>query len=283
MNAPAQKSPSKPVPEGRYAQLPNGYRIHYLDEGSGPVVVFLHGSGSGACGYSNFKGNYPALVQAGYRVILPDLLGYGYSDKPDDIEYPLSLFIECVKQTLDAIGVSKYTLIGNSLGGAIALGYALEHPQNVEKLVLMAPGGVEDQPDYFKMPAMAFMKEVFMSPEPVTPERLRYFMENALVHDQSVVDDALVAERHALMRMQNPQVVKTMKVPNMTARLPEIRCPALGFWGINEKMMPETGILKLAKGIPNLRMITVPNCGHWVMAEHRDFFNRMVLDFLKNG
>src|SRR3546814_3358914 len=57
--------------------------------------------------YSNFKGNYPALVKAGYRVILPDLIGYGYSDKPDNVEYPLSFFIECVKQTLDAIGVSR--------------------------------------------------------------------------------------------------------------------------------------------------------------------------------
>src|SRR3546814_1500568 len=83
--------------------------------------------------YSNFKGNYPALVKAGYRVILPDLIGYGYSDKPDNVEYPLSFFIECVKQTLDAIGVSHYTLIGNSLGGAIALGFALAHPQNVDR------------------------------------------------------------------------------------------------------------------------------------------------------
>lgn len=274
---------SKPVPEAQYAKLPNGYRIHYLDIGEGPVVVFLHGSGSGACGHSNFKGNYPALVEAGYRVILPDLIGYGYSDKPADVDYPLSLFIECVKQTLDAIGVDNYTLVGNSLGGAIALGYALDHPATVDKLVLMAPGGVEDQPDYFKMPAMAFMKEVFMSPEPVTPQRLRYFMENALVYDKSMIDDQLVAERHALMLMQNPQVVKTMTVPNMSARLPEIRCPALGFWGINEKMMPETGILKLAKGMPNLRMVTVPQCGHWVMVEHRELFNRLVLDFLKNG
>lgn len=276
---------AKPVPEGQYVTLPNGHRIHYLDVGpkSGEVVVFLHGSGSGACGHSNFKHNYPVLAEAGYRVLLPDLLGYGYSDKPDTIEYPLDLFIECVKQTLDAIGVSRCTLVGNSLGGAIALGFTLAHPAMVAKLVLMAPGGVEDQPDYFKMPAMVFMKEVFMSPEPVTPARLRYFLENALVHDKSVVDDELVNERHALMLLQNPQVVKTMKVPNMTERLGEIRCPALGFWGINEKMMPETGILKLAKGIPNLRMITVPNCGHWVQTEHRGLFNRMTLDFLKNG
>lgn len=274
--------PTQPVPEGRYAQLPNGHRIHYLDQGQGPVVVFLHGSGSGACGHSNFKGNYPALVQAGYRVIVPDLIGYGYSDKPDNIEYPLELFIDCVKQTLDQIGVTRYTLIGNSLGGAIALGFTLQHPLNVEKLVLMAPGGVENQADYFTMPGMAMMKEVFMSPVPVTRERMRDFFRKAFVVNPDCVDDELVNERWTLMQLQNPQVVRTMKVPNMTERLGEIRCPALGFWGMNEQMMPESGILKLAKGIPQLRMILVPQCGHWVMIEHRELFNRMTIDFLKN-
>ncbi len=113
------------LPEGHYADLPNGYRIHYLDQGQGPVVVFLHGSGSGASGHSNFSGNYAWLAEQGFRVIVPDLIGYGYSDKPDDAQYHIDFFVECVKQTLDQIGVSRYTLVGNSLGGAIALKYAL--------------------------------------------------------------------------------------------------------------------------------------------------------------
>jgi 4,5:9,10-diseco-3-hydroxy-5,9,17-trioxoandrosta-1(10),2-diene-4-oate hydrolase len=274
---------NKPVPEGKYASLPNGYRIHYLDEGSGPVVVFLHGSGNGACGYSNFKGNYPALVKAGYRVIVPDLIGYGYSDKPDNVEYPLAFFIECVKQTLDLIGVTKYTLVGNSLGGAIALGFALTHPLNVERLVLMAPGGVSDMPEYLAMPGMAAMFQLFGSTEPVTPARMKDFFRKAFVVNPDVVTDELVAERLALMKMQNPQVIKTMKVPNLTERLPEIKTPTLALWGLNENMMPEVGILRLAKGLPNCRMVLVPNCGHWVMMEHRELFNRTVLDFLKNG
>ena len=274
---------SKPVPEGHYVKLPNGHRIHYLDQGKGPVVVWLHGSGSGACGHSNFKGNYPWLAEHGYRNIVIDHIGYGYSDKPDNIEYPIELFVECVKQTLDHIGVSQYTLIGNSLGGAVALRFVVDHPKNVEKLVVMAPGGIENQPDYFLMPAMATMKEVFMSATPVTEERLRYFFEEAMVVDKRFIDDQLVRERFELMKLQNPQVIKTMKVPNMAERLGEIKCPALGFWGMNEKLMPETGILKLAKGVPNMRMILVPKAGHWVMIEHRELFNRMTLDFLKNG
>ena len=279
---------NKPVPEGHYLKLPNGHRIHYLDvgggdQGKGPVLVWLHGSGSGAGGYSNFKGNYPYLAEHGYRNLVIDLLGYGYSDKPDNIEYPIELFVECVKQTLDLIGVEKYTLLGNSLGGAVALRFAVDHPKHVEKLVLLAPGGVENQPDYFLMPAMATMKEVFMSATPVTEERLRYFFEEAMVVDKRFITDELTHERFEMMKLQNPQVIKTMKVPNMADRLGEIKCPALGFWGINEKLMPESGILKLAKGMPRMRMIVVPQAGHWVMIEHRDLFNRMVLDFLKNG
>ena len=110
------------LPEGEYAHCANGYKIHYLDEGEGEVVLFLHGSGPGASGHSNFKGNYPALVNAGYRCIIPDIIGYGFSDKPDDVDHPLSFFVQCIKQTLDCAGIAKCTVVGNSLGGAIAIG-----------------------------------------------------------------------------------------------------------------------------------------------------------------
>ena len=274
---------SKPIPEHQYATLPNGYRIHYLDEGKGPVVVFLHGSGNGASGYSNFKHNYPALVEAGYRVIVPDMIGFGYSDKPDDVEYPLDFFIECMKQLLDVVGIDRYTLVGNSLGGAVALGFALAHPDHVERLVLMAPGGLNDLPDYLAMPGMAMMFGLFNSGEPVTEARMKEFFRKAFVVDPDCVTDELVRERFGIMKLQNPQVIKTMKVPNMTERLGEIGCPALTLWGLNENMMPDSGIMKLAKGLKNGRMVLVPNCGHWVMMEHRELFNRMVLDFLRNG
>lgn len=271
------------IPEANYADLPNGHRIHYIDQGEGPVVVYLHGSGSGASGHSNFKGNYPDLAEQGYRVIVPDLLGYGYSDKPEDIDYHLDVFVACVKQTLDAIGVDRYTLVGNSLGGAIALKFALDYPDHVEKLVLMAPGGIENTPDYFQMPGMAMMKEVFTSTEPVTQERMKDFFIKAFVVDPSVVTDELVAERHATMQLQNPRVVRTMVVPNMEDQLGDLQCPVLVFWGINENMMPETGIMKLAKKCQHVRVILVSECGHWVMLEHREMFNRMTLDFVQHG
>lgn len=273
----------KGMPEGRYADLANGQRIHYQDIGEGPVVVFLHGSGSGASGHSNFKHNYPQLVEQGYRVIVPDHIGYGYSDKPTDVDYHIDFFVECIKQTLDSIGVEKYTLIGNSLGGAIALRYALDYPANVTGLVLMAPGGIEEKPDYFTMPGMQMMKEVFTSSEPITPAKMKAFFTTAFVVDPSCLDDQLVQERWESMQTQNPHVVQTMEVPNMEDELANLQCPILVFWGMNENMMPETGIMKLAKKCNNVRVVLVSECGHWVMLEHKDMFNRMTLDFLQNG
>jgi 4,5:9,10-diseco-3-hydroxy-5,9,17-trioxoandrosta-1(10),2-diene-4-oate hydrolase len=273
------------LPEGRYAQCANGYRMHYLDEGdpAAEVVVFLHGSGPGASGHSNFKGNYPYLVAAGYRCIVPDLVGYGFSDKPDDVDHPLSFFVQCVRQTLDCAGVQRCTLVGNSLGGAVALGLTLEYPQLVEKLVLMAPGGLSELHEYQQMPGMQKMFKVFGSGEPVTPDVMKDLFASGLMHDPRFATDELVAERMQIMQIMNGHVMATMQVPVLTSRLPELECPVLGFWGLEEKMMPENGIMALARNVRHLRLILVSECGHWVMVEHEDMFNRACLDFIRNG
>lgn len=271
------------LPEGHYAECANGYRMHYLDEGAGEVVVFLHGSGPGASGYSNFKGNYPSLVAAGYRCIVPDHIGYGFSDKPDDVDHPLSFFVECITQTLDAAGVERCTLVGNSLGGAVALGIALEHPERVEKLILMAPGGLSELAEYQAMPGMQKVFQVFGSGEAVTPEVMKDLFATGLMYDPKYATDELVAERMQIMQIMNGHVMKTMQVPVLVDRLSEIECPVLGFWGMNERMMPENGILAMAKNLRHLRLILVTECGHWVMVEHEDMFNRACLDFLQNG
>ncbi len=273
------------LPEGRYAQCANGYRIHYLDEGdpAAETVVFLHGSGPGASGYSNFKGNYPSLVAAGYRCIVPDLIGYGFSDKPDDVDHPLAFFVQCVRQTLECAGVERCTVVGNSLGGAIAIGLALECPQLVEKLILMAPGGLSELAEYQQMPGMQKMFRVFGSGEPVTPAVMKDLFATGLMHDPAYATDELVAERMQIMQIMNGHVMATMQIPVLTPRLPELDCPVLGFWGLDEKMMPDNGIMALARNTRHLRLILVSECGHWVMVEHEDMFNRTCLDFIRNG
>ena len=271
------------LPEGKYAGCANGYRIHYLDEGEGDAVVFLHGSGPGASGHSNFKGNYPFLVDAGYRCIVPDHIGYGFSDKPDDRDHPLAFFVECIKQTLDVAEVGQCTIVGNSLGGAVALGLALEFPELVDKLILMAPGGLSELHEYQQMPGMQKVFQVFGSGEPVTPEVMKDLFATGLMHNPDLATDELVEERMQIMQIMNGHVMASMQIPVLVDRLPELDCPVLGFWGMDEKMMPENGIMAMAHNIRHLRLILVTECGHWVMVEHEGMFNRACLDFLQHG
>ena len=271
------------LPEDQYADCANGYRMHYIDQGQGAVVVWLHGSGPGASGHSNFKGNYPVIAEAGYRSIVIDIVGFGFSDKPDDVEYPLSFFVECVQQTLDVIGVDKCTVVGNSLGGAIAIGMALEHPALVEKLILMAPGGLSEMSEYQQMPGMQKMFQVYGSGEALTHEVMKDLFAFGLMHDPQYATDALVRERMQIMAGMNSQVMSSMAIPVLTEQLQKLSCPVLGFWGANERMMPDSGIMAFIKHCPNARFIVQSECGHWVMVEHREMFNRMCLDFLQSG
>jgi 4,5:9,10-diseco-3-hydroxy-5,9,17-trioxoandrosta-1(10),2-diene-4-oate hydrolase len=270
------------LPEENYADCANGYRMHYIDQGQGPTVVFLHGSGPGASGHSNFKGNYSWLAEQGYRCIVVDLVGFGFSDKPDDVAYPLAFFIECVKQTLDVAGVEQCTVVGNSLGGAVAVGMALEYPQLVAKLILMAPGGMSQMEEYGQMAGMQKMFKVYGSGEPITHQVMKDLFAFGLMHDPRFATDELVTERLQVMQTMNGQVMSTMAIPVLVERLTELQCPVLAFWGTNERMMPDSGILALAKNCSNLKMILVSECGHWVMVEHQDMFNRECLAFLNS-
>ncbi len=270
-----------PLPIGQYAQLENGLTLHYLEAGEGPVVIWLHGSGPGASGFSNFKTNYPIFAEAGFRNIILDLPGFGRSSKPEDAFYNLEFFVECLNQFLQATGIERCTLLGNSLGGAIALGQALAHPNSVESLILMAPGGVEERETYFQMEGIVRMVEVF-GQGPMGVEEMRHVMQLQLF-DASELDEELLQERAAVAVLQPANLFSTMLVPNMTERLGELRCPILGFWGSNDRFNPVEGVFKFMDNAPEARFTVLNRCGHWVQVEHTDLFNRTCIDFLQHG
>ena len=270
-----------PLPIGQYAELENGLTLHYLEAGEGPVVIWLHGSGPGASGFSNFKTNYPIFAEAGFRNIVLDLPGFGRSSKPEDAYYNLDFFVECLNQFLEATGIERCTLLGNSLGGAIALGQALAHPDTVERLVLMAPGGVEERETYFQMEGIVRMVEVF-GQGPMGVEEMRQVMQLQL-YDASQLDEELLKERAAVAVLQPANLFSTMMVPNMTERLSELRCPILGFWGSNDRFNPVEGVFKFMDNAPEARFTVLNRCGHWVQVEHTDLFNRTCIDFMQQG
>jgi 4,5:9,10-diseco-3-hydroxy-5,9,17-trioxoandrosta-1(10),2-diene-4-oate hydrolase len=269
-----------PIPEGKYLRKPSGLDIHYHEAGSGTPVVFIHGSGPGASGYSNFKQNYPVFAAAGHRVVVPDLPGYGLSSKPEDAQYTLDFFVAALHEFLTALDIGRCVLLGNSLGGAIAMKYALDHPDAVTKLILMAPGGLEEREVYFRMEGITSMVNAF-SGGVIDTAGMRRLL-SLLLFDPALINDDLLAERVGVCALQPRSVLETMRVPNLTSRLHEITCPVLGFWGVDDLFCPSSGAAKVVANVARSRFITVNRCGHWVQLEHQAMFDRACLDFLLN-
>lgn len=263
---------------GATIRLANGYDIHRHEIGEGPAVVFVHGSGPGASGKSNFRPNLSVFAAAGYRAIAPDLIGYGGSSKPSDVEYTLDFFVDNLVQTLDRLEIERCTLVGNSLGGAISIKIALDQPKRVDKLIMMAPGGIESRETYFAMPAIPKMVAGFTA-EGFDEARMRSILGN-LMYDSSAVTDELVAERYAVARTQPKEVLSTMRVPDLAPRLGELTMPILGFWGLEDGFCPASGANRFLAACPDARFITFSRCGHWVMVERAAEFNRYAIGFL---
>ncbi len=264
-------------------RVTGGHDIVIAEAGpaDGPVVVFVHGSGPGASGRSNFRANAEAFVASGYRVLLPDLIGYGASSKPEGIDYTLQLFTDTLYEALQAHGVTRAVLVGNSLGGGIALQMTLDHPEFAERLILMAPGCVAPREDYFGMPGIAKMVSNFGGPEFDLAEQKRLI--GNLLHPDAHhhITDQLVEERFAVARTQPKDVLVRMRTPDLGPRLGEITRPVFVLWGLNDEFCPESHSRLFLERCPDVRAITFARTGHWLQVERAAEFNRYAIEFLR--
>ena len=266
------------VPEAKYIDIGNDLKIHYHDQGEGTPVIFVHGSGPGASGWSNFKGNYPAMVEAGYRTLVPDLPGYGYSSKPEDAQYTLDFMVAALEGFVEALQLKDCILIGNSMGGAVCIRFSVNNPKLVQKLVLMAPGGLEKREVYMEMEGIQTMMRSFFSKKGLSREGMRKTF-NLQLFDPKHITDEIIEERFQIAETQPKTVISTMRIPNQTEALKEISCPILGFWGMDDKFCPSSGAMTVARECSNTRMILLTECGHWVMVEHAARFNKECIEF----
>jgi 4,5:9,10-diseco-3-hydroxy-5,9,17-trioxoandrosta-1(10),2-diene-4-oate hydrolase len=273
---------ARPVPEGKFAEIGDGLRVHYHEAGPvehAPAVVFLHGSGPGASGWSNFRHNYPVFAEKGFRTLVPDTLGYGYSSKPDNVDYLMDFLVGAVERFLAAVGVEKCAVVGNSHGGAMAMRLALRRPELVTRLVLMAPGGLEERETYMKMEGIRSMMKAFTDPAGITRDSMRRVFQKQLF-DESLVTDELLDERVSIAELQPKRVLTSMQVPNMAADIAGIACPVFALWGVDDKFCPMSGAVTIAKAVKDSRTLLLSQCGHWVMVEKRAIFNDACTRFL---
>lgn len=267
--------------KSNFLTLQCGFEFHYHHIGSGPCILFLHGSGTGASGMTNFRGNYQSFVDQGFSVLIPDLPGYGFSSKPDDVVYSMDFFNEKLIGLLDALNIDDVSLVGNSLGGALALGIAINTPDRVKKLILMAPGGLEDQSEYNNMPGIKKLLGDFLG-GPMNSEKIEGLLK-LFPYDPTIVTQEMIQDRLEILPLMNQQVLATMQIPNLTNRLHEIQAPILSIWGLDDQFIPIKGLATLQMNCQNIRTISFNKCGHWVMIEKADEFNAYCVNFLQNS
>ncbi len=265
--------------------------IFYAEAGEGPVVVLLHGGGPGAFGTSNFSRNIDALA-ASYRVIVPDLPGYGRSTKGVNGEDPFGDLADGIRGLLDALGIEKAHLVGNSYGGACALRLALDTPERVGKLILMGPGGIGTTRG---LPTAGLTQLLnYYGGDGPTLAKLETFIRDYLVYDGKSVPQAVIEARYKssiepdvvanppLRRPSGITAPRTLWRMDFTrdSRLATLQTPTLVIWGADDKVNKPSGAKALADTMPNCDVLMLAKTGHWAQWERAEFFNAAALAWL---
>ncbi|GEP39421.1 hypothetical protein NPS01_30840 [Nocardioides psychrotolerans] len=258
----------------------DGILTNYHDLGSGEPVVLIHGSGPGVSAWANWRLTLPALAES-FRVIAPDVLGFGYTERPPGARYDLSTWTDHLVGFLDALGLDRVSLVGNSFGGALALSLATRHPERVERLVLMGSVGVS-------FPITAGLDKVWGFEPSLANMRA---LLDVFAHDHTLVNDDVarlrlaaatrpgVQEAYAAM-FPAPQQARVDAMALDEDLVRSIGHPTLLVHGREDRVIPLTTSLRLHELIDDSRLHVFDRCGHWVQIEHATAFNRLLADFL---
>ncbi len=253
-----------------------GHKIRYLESGSSrETLVLVHGLGASAERWNRVM---PTFSQD-YHVIVPDLIGFGYSDKPL-VDYTPEFFSEFLRNFFEVSGIEKPHIIGSSLGGQITAQYASENPDNIEKLILVSPAGVMKQ----STPALDAYIMAALYPNEQSAKTAFELMEGSGKEvDKEIVDgfiqrmqlpNAKLAFMSTILGLKNAEVI--------TGKLQSILVPTLIIWGSNDPVIPIQYADEFVSSIKDCRFYRMDKCGHTPYVEDPTKFASVVLNFFKN-
>jgi len=268
--------------------LVDGHRIAYLDVGEGSPVILIHGFGG-----SLWQWEYQQdALSRRHRLITLVLVGSGFSDKPD-IGYTPDELVSFFRHFMDALHVSRASLVGNSMGAGLAIGMALAHPERVDHLALISglPNRVQDKltsplikrgldrwaPDWLINVGSYF-----------TGQRVTRRVLSEIIHDKALITPAVLERSHRNRKrpgMLKPVLKTADNLPLWEAgfaqRLSEIRQPVLIVWGAEDRVFPPDVGEDMHRQISGSRLELIPNAGHIPMWERPDVVNPLLIDFLQ--
>lgn len=264
------------------------WKLRYYEAGEGHPLILIHGSGPGATGWSNFSGNIEALAK-NFRVIAVDMPGWGDSQPctKESLDH-----VGATVELMDALGIEKAALVGNSMGGIVALAVAVDHPERVSHIITMGPGS-SPTPRLFSAgdgptEGLKYLQQAYRTP---TPEAM-HALVNIMVYDKTFATPELCKARSDAANACPEHLANFLDMLakggpiNRWApmdRLMQMQIPALLIHGRDDRVVPYEHSLVLCAHIPNSRLVLMNRCGHWAMIEHAAEFNRMVTDFVLNN
>jgi pimeloyl-ACP methyl ester carboxylesterase len=248
-----------------------GHRLHYLAAGpaGGPVVVLVHGLGGRAEDWLDLS---PSLVHAGYRVYMPDLIGYGRSEKPADYSYSVGAEADGVVGFLDALGLKQVDLGGWSMGGWIVQLVASEHSERVRRLIVFDSAGLDVEPDWDThlftptTPAQLNQLEALLTPH---PEKIPDFIARDILRESD--QDAWVIHRSVATMLTGRETTDKL--------LPGLKMAVLLVWGAEDRITPLNQGETMHRLIPQLDVF--PGCGHLAPRLCAARIGPTVVEFLK--
>ncbi len=258
--------PLLPLSTAAFAQAPVskqvevfGQTIHYLEAGSGPNVILLHGLGGEM---ANWALTVPALATK-YHVWVPDQIGFGRSDKPL-INYRVATLVEFLNGFCKKTGIGKASIAGNSLGGWTAAAFALAYPEKIDKLVLVDAAGYS--PERWGGPKLT--REALLRLNPSTPAAMKEIFR-IVFHNPAILTDAFVEQAFAAKLKRNDGYTINQFVESilrgedyLDGKTKNIKAPALVVWGKNDALTPLAIGEAFAQDIPGARTAFLDNCGH---------------------
>jgi pimeloyl-ACP methyl ester carboxylesterase len=266
-----------PSPHGEVA-------MHYVEKGTGSKhILFLHGFRAHTY---TWKHLLEPLAQAGYHVWAIDLIGYGLSDKPDNAIYSVDFFVQQVESFMEAKGISKAHLVGNSMGGGLALNIALDHPQRVHSLTLLnALGYPLDLPLYISLGRhISQVWAPFLGPR-VIRQCLKQIVFNAENVTDEQVDAYCLPYRFpggisaSLLTLQQ---FDNQRLITMSQHYATLSYPLVVIWGDHDTLIPVSHYEKFRKDFPQAECLLIANCGHIPQEEAPKEVLAALLSFLQN-
>ena len=258
-----------------------GCRTHFVEAGSGPPLVLIHGGGAGADGLGNWQHCIPYLARD-FRVIAYDLVGFGKSDAPDVATFPYDREsrVEQAIALIEALGLAPANIIGNSMGSVVAMGVAIQRPELLNRIVLMSSAGLNRKVP----PAIAASANYDFSLEAMRG------IVRILTRPDYEIDEDLVRYRYELL-LDRPKMrkayLRTMQVVIDSGGLfyeedeiAAIKTPALVFHGRDDKVIPLSEAIQLLSLLDNAHAYFVPHCGHWAMIEQPETLSRISRSFI---